>query len=35
VRPSTYVRSRDLVTVPPLADETWRMTMMSPERARR
>ncbi len=27
-----YVRSRDLVTVPPLADETWRMTMMSPER---
>lgn len=27
-----YVRARDLVTVPPLADETWRMTMMSPER---
>lgn len=27
-----YVRSRDLVTVPPLAVETWRMEMMSPER---
>ena len=27
-----YVTGRDLVTVPPLADETWRMTMMSPER---
>ena len=27
-----YVTKRDLVTVPPLADETWRMTMMSPER---
>ena len=27
-----YVRDRDLLTVPPLADETWRMTMMSPER---
>lgn len=27
-----YVTRRDLVTVPPLADETWRMTMMSPER---
>ena len=27
-----YVTTRDLVTVPPLADETWRMTMMSPER---
>jgi uncharacterized protein (DUF885 family) len=27
-----YVRSRDLVTVPPLAAETWRMEMMSPQR---
>lgn len=27
-----YVRKRDLITVPPLAAETWRMTMMSPER---
>ena len=27
-----YVTSRDLVTVPPLAAETWRMEMMSPER---
>jgi uncharacterized protein (DUF885 family) len=27
-----YVTKRDLVTVPPLADEGWRMTMMSPER---
>ncbi|MCB9919945.1 MAG: DUF885 family protein [Planctomycetes bacterium] len=27
-----WVTSRDLVTVPPLARETWRMTMLSPER---
>jgi uncharacterized protein (DUF885 family) len=27
-----YVQTRDLITVPPLAAETWRMTMMSPER---
>ncbi len=26
-----YVKKNDLVTVPPLAEETWRMTMMSPE----
>lgn len=27
-----YVKDRDLVTVPPLAEESWRMDMMSPER---
>lgn len=27
-----FVKSKDLVTVPPLAEETWRMEMMSPER---
>lgn len=27
-----YVEEHDLVTVPPLAKETWRMEMMSPER---
>jgi uncharacterized protein (DUF885 family) len=27
-----YMESHDLVTVPPLAKETWRMEMMSPER---
>ena len=27
-----YVEKRDLVTVPPLAKETWRMEMLSPER---
>jgi uncharacterized protein (DUF885 family) len=27
-----YVEQHDLVTVPPLAEETWRMGMMSPER---
>lgn len=26
-----YVKKSDLITVPPLAEETWRMTMMSPE----
>lgn len=29
-----FVESRDLVTVPPLAKEIWRMEMMSPERQR-
>ncbi len=27
-----FVEKRDLVTIPPLAKETWRMEMMSPER---
>ncbi len=27
-----FVKKEDLVTVPPLAEETWRMEMMSPER---
>ncbi|HJZ89236.1 MAG TPA: DUF885 family protein, partial [Gemmataceae bacterium] len=27
-----YVRRHDLVTVPPLCEETWRMEMMSPQR---
>ena len=27
-----FVRARDLVTVPPLADVVWRLEMMSPER---
>jgi len=27
-----YMEARDLVTVPPLAKETWRMEMMTPER---
>ena len=31
-RRSTSSRTHDLVTVPPLAKETWRMEMMSPER---
>lgn len=26
-----YVKKNDLLTVPPLAEETWRMVMMSPE----
>jgi hypothetical protein len=29
---SDFVKQNDLVTVPPLADETWRMIMMTPER---
>jgi Bacterial protein of unknown function (DUF885) len=29
-----YLRANDLVTVPPLAAETWRMEMMTPERQR-
>ncbi len=27
-----YIKKGDLLTVPPLAEETWRMEMMSPER---
>lgn len=27
-----FIKSRDLITLPPLAEETWRMSMMSPER---
>jgi hypothetical protein len=27
---ASYVKTRDLVTVPPLAEQTWRMFMMSP-----
>ena len=29
-----FVEERDLLTVPPLADEVWRLEMMSPERQR-
>jgi len=29
-----FVESRDLVTIPPLAKEVWRMEMLSPERQR-
>jgi hypothetical protein len=29
---SDFVKQNQLVTVPPLADETWRMKMMTPER---
>ncbi|UCG88695.1 MAG: DUF885 domain-containing protein [Gemmatimonadota bacterium] len=29
-----FIKQRDLVTVPPLAEEIWRMEMMSPERQR-
>jgi len=32
VEGSDFVKSNQLVTVPPLADETWRMIMMTPER---
>ena len=32
VEGSEFVKKNDLVTVPPLADETWRMIMMTPER---
>src|SRR5262249_53578690 len=28
----SYLKTNDLVTVPPLAEETWRMEMMSPAR---
>ncbi|MEH6681825.1 MAG: DUF885 family protein [Sediminicola sp.] len=27
-----FLRKNDLLTIPPVADETWRMSMMSPER---
>ena len=29
-----FVEARDLVTIPPLAKETWRMEMMTPQRQR-
>lgn len=29
---ASYVKHHDLVTVPPLAEQTWRMTMMTPAR---
>ena len=29
-----YVKTNDLVTVPPLCEETWRLTMLSPETQR-
>ncbi|KPJ89869.1 MAG: X-Pro dipeptidyl-peptidase [Gemmatimonas sp. SG8_17] len=29
-----FIKQRDLITVPPLAEEIWRMEMMSPERQR-
>jgi uncharacterized protein (DUF885 family) len=32
VEGSEFVKKNQLVTVPPLADETWRMIMMTPER---
>lgn len=32
VEGSDFAKANDLVTVPPLADETWRMIMMTPER---
>ncbi len=32
VEGSDFAKSNQLVTVPPLADETWRMIMMTPER---
>jgi uncharacterized protein (DUF885 family) len=27
-----FIKKNDLITIPPLAEETWRMSMMSPER---
>ena len=27
-----FIKQKDLITIPPLAEETWRMQMMSPER---
>lgn len=27
-----FLKTKDLITIPPVAEETWRMTMMSPER---
>ncbi len=32
VQGSNFVKQHDMVTVPPLADETWRMIVMTPER---
>jgi uncharacterized protein (DUF885 family) len=32
IEASDFVKKNNLVTVPPLADETWRMIMMTPER---
>jgi len=32
VQGSDFVKQHDMVTVPPLADETWNMIMMTPER---
>jgi len=32
VQGSEFVKQHDMVTVPPLADESWRMIMMTPER---
>ena len=32
VEGSDFVKKNDLVTIPPLADETWTMIMMTPER---
>lgn len=29
-----FLKTHDLITIPPLAEETWRMNMMSPERQR-
>ncbi|MEN7549704.1 DUF885 family protein [Rapidithrix thailandica] len=29
-----FIKQHDLVTIPPLAEETWRMVMMSPEQQR-
>jgi hypothetical protein len=29
-----YLREKSMVTIPPLAEETWRMSMMSPEQQR-
>ncbi|HEY8928395.1 MAG TPA: DUF885 family protein [Mucilaginibacter sp.] len=28
----SFIKARDLITIPPLAEETWGMTMMTPER---
>ena len=27
-----FLKAKELITIPPIAEETWRMTMMSPER---
>jgi hypothetical protein len=31
-RSLAFIKERDMITIPPLADETWGMIMMSPER---